>query len=443
MLRFMKLVNKISLWCVGIVFLITPICMVISYNGIKKEIDRTETERMMDVNDRVAGQLRLGQQPDAYAQGHPISINTIASLPEKKVETTNESYINPDLKREECKLYVNSYYRIGDKNYKISSYNFVTKSDQILTGMINAIIWKLILIVISMAIMARILSKMIFASFRQTMKIIHGFNLKQKSKVKFPETTTTEFKELNSFLQKMTDKAMEDYASVKEFSENASHELQTPLAIIRSKLELLSETNIDASQANLIGDMHNAIDKLSRINRSLALLTKLENQEFETNEDVKFCRIAKDALLVYEDWILLKNIDVNTKLDNNISLRIHSTLAEMLMTNLLSNAIRHNLEGGQMKVELTSQKLCISNTGAPPEIPIEELFNRFKKSNQCADSIGLGLAIVKQICEVNKFAIDYKYEEGWHYVCVYFDAADREMYMDTSVTLREKEAHIV
>src|ERR1700748_18503 len=98
--------------------------------------------------------------------------------------------------------------------------------------------------------------------------------------------------------------------------------------------------------------MHNAIDKLSRINRSLALLTKLENQEFETNEDVKFCRIAKDALLVYDDWILLKNIGVETKLESNIVLRIHTTLAEMLVTTLLSNAIRHNMDGGRMIVEM-------------------------------------------------------------------------------------------
>jgi signal transduction histidine kinase len=433
----MKLVNKISLWCVGIVFLITPICMFISYNGIKKEIDHSEKTRMEDVNDRVASQLKLGQQPDAYTQGHPISITAITSLPVKQTEAIKEIYTNPNLHRKECKLYVNSYYKIGDKNYKISSYNFVTKSDEILMGMIKAVVWKFILVIISMAIAARILSKMIFSPFRGTMKVIHSFNLKQKNKIVLPETNTTEFKELNSFLQKMTDKAMEDYASVKEFSENASHELQTPLAVIRSKLELLSETNINAAQADLIGDMHNAIDKLSRINRSLALLTKLENQEFETNEDVKFCRIAKDALLVYDDWICLKSIVVSTKLDSNISLRIHATLAEMLVTNLLSNAIRHNVEGGQMMVELTRHKLCVSNTGEPPEFPTDELFNRFKKSNQCADSIGLGLAIVKQICDVNKFAIDYQYQDGWHSVCVYFD----KIYQDKKASAIEERAH--
>ena len=436
----MKLVNKISLWFIAIFIMITPISMYIAYNGIKRELDKSEVERMKDVNDRVARQLTLGQKPDAYTQGHPIAITSVATLPSQKTDIITQSYINSNLKRRECKMFVNSYYKIGDNNYKISSYNFVTKSNQILSGMLGALIWKLLLVIGSMSIAARFLSKRLLASFRETMKVIHTFNLKQKEKIQLPQTSIKEFKELNSFVSKMTNKAMEDYASVKEFSENASHELQTPLAVIRSKLELLSETNINASQAQLIGDMHNAIDKLSRINRSLALLTKLDNQEFETDEDVKFCRIAKDALAVYDDWISLKNIEVTTHLDNNIALRIHKTLAEMLVSNLLSNAIRHNMEEGQMEVELTQRKLCVSNTGPAPEIPTEELFNRFKKSNQCDDSIGLGLAIVKQICEVNKFAINYRYQNGWHSVSVYFDKNDKEL---QSKMILDKEPHLV
>src|SRR5690606_27361165 len=94
--------------------------------------------------------------------------------------------------------------------------------------------------------------------------------------------------ELNCFLERMTDKAVKDYSSLKEFAENASHELQTPLAIIRSKLELLSESDIRGEQALLIGDMQNAVEKLARINRSLVLLSRLENNEYEATEKVPF-----------------------------------------------------------------------------------------------------------------------------------------------------------
>ncbi len=418
----MKLINKITFWFIGIIFLITPFTMYISYTNIKQKIDAAEVERMKDVNDRVAEQLKAGEKPDRYALGRPISITAIQGpLPAEKTDVMEATFFNEDINRKECRLTVSSFYGINNTNYQISSYNYVTKSDQILSGMMNALILKMILIILCVGLTARLLSRYVLFPFRQTMNIINNFDLKSKEKIVLPETSTKEFKELNSFLKTMTDKAKEDYASVKEFSENASHELQTPLAIIRSKLELLAETDIDANQAELIADTQNAIDKLSKINRSLALLTKLDNQEYTTSEDIKICRITKDVLAAYEDWITVRNIQVTTSLAKNVPLRIHPALAEMLLNNLLSNAIRHNVDHGSVAITLSHSKLSISNTGLPPEIPTEELFLRFKKSNQSADSIGLGLAIVKQICEVSRFSIRYEYQQGFHSIDICFN----------------------
>ncbi|TWF40538.1 signal transduction histidine kinase [Chitinophaga polysaccharea] len=417
----MKLLNKITLWFIGIVFLVTPITMVISRNNIKKHLDQAEIERMKAVNDRVAQQLRAGEKPDRYTHGRPIEIAAVPGpIPEGKVETKKDYAVAEDLGQKECRITVNSWYKVGNQYYKISSYNYVIRSEEIFRGMLGAVVWKMLLMILTVSITARLLSRKIFSPLRHTMKAIHRFDLKKKKKLQLPETNTTEFKELNAFLTKMTDKAVEDYAAVKEFSENASHELQTPLAVIRSKIELLSETNIDSVQAALIGDMQNAIEKLSHINRSLILLTKLENQEFKVSESIKFCRVAKDVMATYEDWITMREIKLTSSLDKNIPLSIHPALAEMLISNLLSNAIRHNRDGGQINVLLTASELCISNTGLPPQIPTCELFQRFKKSNQSADSIGLGLAIVKQICEVNNYTVVYDYADGWHSIRVSF-----------------------
>ncbi len=420
----MKLINKITYWFIGIVFLITPFTMYISYTNIKKKIDEAEVERMKDVNERVAEQLKSGEKPDRYALGRPISITPVTgALPAATTEVTEANFFNEDIKRRECRLTVTSYYQVNGMPYRISSYNYVTKADQILKGMINALIIKMLLIILSVGITARLLSRYVLYPFRETMKIINNFDVKKKQRIVLPATTTQEFKELNTFLKKMTDKAMEDYASVKEFSENASHELQTPLAVIRSKLELLAETKIDACQASLIADTQNAIDKLSKINRSLTLLTRLDNHEFATSDDIKICRITKDVLAVYEDWIAHRNLQVSTDLCRNVPVRIHPTLAEMLLNNLLSNAIRHNVDRGSIAIQLTPDRLTVINTGLPPEIPTEELFLRFKKSNQSADSIGLGLAIVKQICEVNQFSISYEYGQGQHIINICFNVA--------------------
>lgn len=417
----MKLVNKFTWSFVAIVLILTPVTMSISYRSIKKQLDKAEGIRLSEMNDNVARKLRAGHTSQEYTQGHPISITKVASLPEQKVQIVETQEFNNALNRKECLLTVNSFYDINGENYKVSSYNFVTKSEQIFKGMMKAVVWKVILLVVGVIITARIISRYVLSPFRQTMNTIKGFRLKQKERVKLPGSSTAEFKELNSFLQKMMDKAIEDYASVKEFSENASHELQTPLAVIRSKIELMAETNIDATQAALIEDMQHAIEKLSQINRSLTLLTKLENQEFEPAAGIKFCTVTKQVISSFDDWIQMKQLTLTRSLDKDVPLTINPMLAEMLMTNLLSNAIRHNVAGGHIEVELTHKGLLISNTGLPPEIPTEELFQRFKKSNQCADSIGLGLAIVKQICEVNHFAVNYEYRDGWHMIGVCFD----------------------
>ncbi|MDQ0109607.1 signal transduction histidine kinase [Chitinophaga terrae (ex Kim and Jung 2007)] len=424
----MKLLNKVTIWFVGIVFLTTPVTMLISRHNIKKKLDQAEVERMREVNDRVARQLAAGEKPDRYTHGRPIAITTLQGpLPENKVQIVKDNYVSEDLGQKECRITVNSFYQIGDKAYEISSFNYVIKSEEIFRGMLNTVVWKILLILLGVSLTARLLSKVVFRPFHSTMKALYKFDLKQKHPLELPNTSTTEFRELNTFLRKMTDKAMEDYAAVKEFSENASHELQTPLAVIRSKLDLLSETNIDSTQAALIGDMQNAIEKLSHINRSLLLLTKLENQEFKTNESIKFCRVTKDVIAMYEDWLTLKEITLTHSLDKNIPLIIHPTLAEILISNLMSNAIRHNQEKGLIRVELTKKDFCVSNTGLPPQIPTQELFKRFKKSNQCNESIGLGLAIVKQICEVNGFAITYQYSKGWHSVRIVFDPPKKEL----------------
>ncbi|WP_118972450.1 sensor histidine kinase [Taibaiella koreensis] len=417
----MKLVNKFTWSFVAIVLILTPVTMSISYRSIKKQLDKAEGERLAEMNNNVAAKLRAGHASQEYTQSHPIAITKVPTLPGQTVQIIETQEFNNALNRKECLLTVNSFYEINGENYKVSSYNFVTKSEQIFRGMMTAVIWKVILLVAGTIVTARVISRFVLSPFRQTMATINGFRVKQKEKIVLPETSTKEFNELNKFLQKMTDKAIEDYASVKEFSENASHELQTPLAVIRSKIELMAETNIDATQAALIEDMQNAIEKLSSINRSLTLLTKLENQEFEASHDIKFCTVTKQVIASLEDWIQMKQLTLTRSLDKDVPLTIHPALAEMLMTNLLSNAIRHNIPGGRIEVELSAKGLVISNTGLPPEIPTEELFQRFKKSNQSADSIGLGLAIVKQICEVNRFAINYEYNDGWHMIGVCFD----------------------
>jgi signal transduction histidine kinase len=151
--------------------------------------------------------------------------------------------------------------------------------------------------------------------------------------------------------------------------------------------------------------------------------------------------VTTEILAAYADRISLKNIDIVTKLDKYIMLKIHPALADMMISNLLSNAIRHNVYKGSITIDLGREEFCISNTGYPPEIPTEELFQRFKKGNQSNDSIGLGLALVKQICEVSNFSVTYQYSVGWHTVRVRFNNADTLATPNLNEQVADKKAH--
>lgn len=424
----MNLLNKISFWFIAVVVLVTPVSMYISYNSIKKRLDNVEIERLKSVNQYVAAQLKKGELPEKTSQGLPISVTLIK---DKKPVPANPEVIHTCLKnkiasRDECKIQVNSYIVANNNIYRISSYNYVTATEEIVGGMLNALFWKMVLITIIVLLTARVLSKYILKPFHHAIDSLQKFSIQKKERLQLVPTSTREFKKLNEFLKKMTDKALEDYASVKEFSENASHEVQTPLAIIQSKIELLAETEIDSNQAALLTDIQNSVDKLSRINRSLILLTKLNNHEFTTHEALKFCRVEKEALRTYSDHMALKNITLHRQCEKNVFVKIHPTLAEILLSNLLSNAIRHNLNEGKIEISLTHKYYQISNTGLPPDVPTEDLFKRFKKSNQSNESIGLGLSIVKQICEVNGFSVHYDFSDGWHCVTLYFDKTEHQ-----------------
>jgi two-component system, OmpR family, sensor histidine kinase QseC len=367
--------------------------------------------------------LQQGVTVDSFLHGRKIEVKIIpGSLPANNTSVSEVDEAGLDSKQQQSRLTVTSFYPIHYKNYSITSYNYVTRSDQILSGIEASIIWKWLFILSLIALSARLVSKIILAPFNSTLSIIQSFSLRQKEKITFPDTRTKEFQQLNGFLKKMTDKAVEDYSSLKAFTENASHELQTPVAVMRGKLDLLMESGLKDDQAIMIAEVQNTLDKLSRINNSLTLLTKLENHEYETKEPVHLSDSFQKAISSYKELMDMKFIQVTTGIEKNIYVSLHPLLTELLLSNLISNAIRHNNKEGQIEATLTPSDLTLKNTGAKPDVPTEELFKRFKKGNQCANSIGIGLAIVKQICDRNNFNVEYIFDGGWHILKVHFNA---------------------
>lgn len=435
----MKLTTKFTLWYFGIMLMVLLIGGAIVYYEIQWKISKVEVVRHQRLNDIIAEQIRAGGDHTGSPTRKRATVTLIPadSMP-KGVSTYYTRGIdwNPEFQENEYRLLVTSFYAIKGGHYRITTYSFIPSFYQLLPGLVDSFKWILLLLLVLVVVSAGLISKYILAPFKRTMKAIQYFDLKQKAALRLPATRTSEFRELNEFLRKMTEKAMEDYQSLKEFTENASHELQTPTAIIRGKLDLLMESDIRDEQAILIAEMQNALERLSRIHSSLTLLTKLENHEYEANSSVCISALARETLNSFQELIQLKSLTLQTTIEEKIYVPLHPSLADLLLTNLISNAIRHNVppaaaeervpgngpDRGIILVNLSPEGLVIANTGREPRVPTAELFERFKKGNSSGDSIGIGLAIVRQICDLSHFSIEYQFVSGWHLLAIGFHA---------------------
>ncbi|MEP7143810.1 MAG: HAMP domain-containing sensor histidine kinase [Ferruginibacter sp.] len=311
--------------------------------------------------------------------------------------------------------------RVADKDYKV----MISKSQQETDDLIQLILLITSTIVISLLIILffinRFLLNKLWRPFNDTLQQLKQFNLTGKKVLHLEKTGINEFADLNNAVNVMSNRVSQDYAALKNFTENASHEIQTPLAIIQSKLELLiqSET-LQEEQVRHIHSMHDACIRLSKLNQSLILLTKIDNQQFQEKERVNLGKLVRRQLNNYEELIAVNQVIITTKINDDSIVVMNEMMAEILFSNLITNAIKHNIEKGKIEIILTRQQLIICNTGLDLKTDPAELFERFKKDNQGSASLGLGLSIVQKICDQNNFIIDYSFSDQMHIVSIQF-----------------------
>lgn len=415
----MKLITRFILIYLTITVIVLGIGGVFSYFIIKDEIDKELTFEFMERIDRVTYLLERGRRfhPRRDVEGdRNLVIRELEHTVEERVEVGDTLIYSDRLEQNEQNVKVSAYRNINGRSYYISTYGAMIESNDITEAVIKTLLWILGMQIIGAIGVGFIVSGRLFKPFRETLEKIGNFQLHKKEYVPAEKTGVKEFNDLNRFVEEMTRKAVSDYKNLKEFAENASHELQTPLAIAKGKLELLSETDLTEEQYKYIESLEKSVKKLSRLSESLALLTKIENHEFQNNEKVNLSELIKDSLEAFEEFIALNNLTVDTDIRDDVDIRMHPVLADILWTNLFQNAVRHNIENGKIKIVLNEEELIISNTGEDPEVEPEQLFERFRKAEQSSESIGLGLSIIKRIVDQNDLSIHYSYSDNWHQI---------------------------
>lgn len=276
------------------------------------------------------------------------------------------------------------------------------------------------ILIISLLINRQIISRL-WQPFYQSIDKVKNYNLASQQPIDLATSEIDEFNLLNHSIRSMTERIQKDYQSLKDFTGYAAHEMQTPLSVIRSKLDLLMQNESFLQQnPQYITDIENAVNKLSRLYQSLLLLTKVENKQFVLNEKIDLKEIADERCTQSAELAASRGIGLTTD-TTACPIVFHHQLAEIIINNLLNNALRYNIQGGKIAVTLKDGKLTVANTSAIPALDSAQLFTRFYRHGDTkADGNGLGLSIVKQICDWAQYPVSYSYSAGMHQFTIQF-----------------------
>ena len=303
---------------------------------------------------------------------------------------------------------------VNEKNYMATVAKSLEGTDDLANSILFISLATILLILGASLIINRVLLKRLWKPFYSSLDVLKNFRVDKKQSLNFPSTQIDEFTFMNQTIQKTTNQAQQEYSLLKEFTENASHEMQTPLAIIRSKLDLLiQDENLSEGQSKTMQSAYSAIEKLSRLNQSLLLLAKIENNQFAETTTINLKQKLEEKLDAFHELWQNQGISVSSSLaDATVSL--NNELTDILLNNLLSNATRHNFSNGCIKIILKVKTLEISNSSKEKELNSQQMFLRFFSQDKKSRYNGLGLSIIKQICDVSGFSIRYLFTGNEH-----------------------------
>jgi signal transduction histidine kinase len=298
------------------------------------------------------------------------------------------------------------------QNYQLEIYTSTVEEDELLEDLLMALLVLYVALVASILIINRLVLQKAWSPFYRILETLKGYKIESKKEFKTTASGIIEFNRLENELLKMIKRNQDAYDQQKQFIGNASHELQTPLAIVGNKLELLMEDKDGTEeQALKVVEIHKILNRLKKLNKSLLMLSKIENQQFSNLKTISFKDIIKSALEEFEDLIDFKEINVSIEDKGEFEFQINPELAVILINNLLTNALFHNQKDGWVKLVIEPNKILVKNSGDHPLDP-KLIFERFYKDEQNEHSTGLGLAMVKSIVGLYQgLSITYRYED--------------------------------
>jgi len=423
----MKLLNKSLKYLSISIFLIVSVWSVIFYVNMLDEIhdsidDGLENYKLLIIQKAVDDSTVLKKNHFDESNYAVREINEPIALSMKDRYVDTLMYMQDEDDLEPVRILTTAFENHGHF-YELKIINSMVEEDDLIEDLFWSVFWLYFILVASIIIINNILLRNLWKPFYDFLNQITTFRLGRNKEI--PEITTDvkEFNSLKNAVNTLLQHSLETYEHQKQFIENASHELQTPLAVATSKLELLLEKgDIPATEAESLAQVLGIIERLIRLNKSLLLLTKIENKQFFDKQSISINKIVAQTVKDLEEFAEFKDVKIVVNEISDLNVQMDLSLANIIVSNLVKNALFHNVANGIVAIDITANRIEVSNTGKMEELNTQKVFGRFYKStDKEAMGTGLGLAIVKAICGMYGFVVSYHFRNNRHCFDVQFN----------------------
>lgn len=325
-------------------------------------------------------------------------------------------YMPYDEEEEPYRILTTGFYGKDGQAYLLEIRTSTVEEDDFLINLAISLSVLYLVIVISILLINHFVLRKAWRPFKDTLANLNQYRFADDKSFSPIKSQVKEFEELNLQINRMIDRNEQVFNDQKRFLENASHELQTPLAISIGKMELLlQDPDLSESQLIKLSEAKQSLHRMVALNKSLLMLSRIDNNQYNKEEEVNFNQLLKTLLEEFKELYTYKNLRVNIQEEGIFLLSMNPDLATILISNLLRNAIKYNQDDGEITIVTKTDRLVISNTGLNEALNPNYIFERFHKGSQDSHSNGLGLSIVKSIVEkTNDLTIAYAFEQGNH-----------------------------
>lgn len=420
----MKLIYKVTIRLSLALLPIMLLWATIFYFSMVNEITDEADDSLEDYAELIVMRTLTGRELPSIGDG-TNNTYTIELLPDTTLHTASmtyedrQVYIPEKRETEPARVLTMVFLDSQDRAYRLTVSTPTFEREDLLESMLLHLILLYVILVITIMTVTALVFNYSMKPLYRLLGWLDGYNLGNGVDNLPMCTHITEFKKLTESARSTIERAEKYYERQKQFIGNASHELQTPLAVLGTRIEwMIDNTQLTEEQFAELTKMRQSLHRLSRLNRTLLLISKIENAQFSAKEDVELTELIGNELEVYEEIYADKGITCTKSMPQSFVVRMDGSLATTMVTNLLKNAFLHTEEGGEIRVSVSGNRFVIANSGKETLDP-EQIFNRFYTSGK-SGSTGLGLALVKSIAGFYKFSLNYSFRDGMHCFTVMF-----------------------